>query len=172
LFGLAGLVGALGAGRAGRWADRGLASSVTGWSLALLTASWLLIAQAGSSLWLLAAGVIVLDFAVQAVHVSSQHLLTTARPDRSSGVIGAYMAFYSLGSALGAITATWAYSAAGWPAVGVLGAAYAALGLLVATATRRFTVLPEARPRTHPVSRQGAAAPLAGSVRPWKGNSC
>ncbi|MEU4643355.1 MFS transporter [Micromonospora sp. NPDC023814] len=152
LFGLAGLTGALGAARAGRWADQGLAPSVTGWSLALLTASWLLIAQAGSSLWLLIVGVIVLDFAVQAVHVSSQHLLTTARPDQSSSVIGAYMAFYSLGSALGAITTTWAYSATGWSAVSLLGAAYAALGLLVATSTRRFAALPIAQQPSASVS--------------------
>ncbi|WP_406312886.1 MFS transporter [Streptosporangium sp. NBC_01639] len=152
LFGLAGLTGALGAARAGRWADRGLAPSVTGWSLALLTASWLLIAQARSSLWLLIVGVIVLDFAVQAVHVSSQHLLTTARPDQSSSVIGAYMAFYSLGSALGAITTTWAYSTAGWSAASLLGAAYAALGLLVAISTRRFTALPRAQQPSASVS--------------------
>lgn len=152
LFGLAGLTGALGAARAGRWADQGLAPSVTGWSLALLTASWLLIAEARSSLWLLIVGVIVLDFAVQAVHVSSQHLLTTARPDQSSSVIGAYMAFYSLGSALGAITTTWAYSATGWSAASLLGAAYAALGLLVATSTRRFAALPIAQQPSASVS--------------------
>ncbi|MFD0886257.1 MFS transporter, partial [Streptosporangium algeriense] len=121
---------------------RGLAPSVTGWSLALLTASWSLIAQAGTSLWLLAVGVIVLDFAVQAVHVSSQHLLTAAHPDRSSGVIGAYMVFYSLGSALGAITTTWAYSVAGWPAASLFGAGYAALGLLIAVSTRRLLERP------------------------------
>ncbi len=144
LFGLVGLVGTLGAGRAGRWADRGLAPPVTRWSLALLTASWLLIAQAGSSLWLLVLGVAVLDFAVQAVHVSSQHLLVTARPGRSSSVIGAYMGFYSLGSALGAVTTTWAYHAGGWPAASLLGAAYAALGLLVAASTRRLTDPPRA----------------------------
>ncbi|QUH02824.1 MFS transporter [Saccharopolyspora erythraea] len=145
LFGLAGLTGALGAARAGRWADRGLAPAVTGWSLALLTASWLLIVQAEASLWLLIIGVIVLDFAVQAVHVSSQHLLTTAHPDQNSSVIGAYMAFYSLGSALGAISTTWAYSAAGWSAASLLGATYAALGLLVAISTRRFNALPRAQ---------------------------
>ncbi|MFC3983026.1 MFS transporter [Streptosporangium jomthongense] len=145
LFGLAGLAGALGAARTGRWADRGLASSVTGWSLALLTASWLLIAQAGTSLWLLVVGVVVLDFAVQAVHVSSQHLLTTAHPDRGSGVIGAYMVFYSLGSALGAVTTTWAHSVAGWPAASLFGAGYAALGLLTALSTRRLTTPARAR---------------------------
>ncbi|MEV4839829.1 MFS transporter [Nonomuraea sp. NPDC049486] len=161
LFGLAGLTGALSAARAGRWADRGLAPSVTGWSLVLLAASWLLIGQARSSLWLLIVGVIVLDFAVQAVHVSSQHLLTTARPDQSSSVIGAYMAFYSLGSALGAITTTWAYSAMGWPAASLLGAAYAALGLLVATSTRRFT----APPRTQQPSASVSACPPGGRGR-------
>lgn len=139
LFGLAGLAGALGAARAGRWADRGLASPVAFWSLALLTVSWLFIAQAGSSLWLLAIGIIALDFAVQAVHVGNQHLLTTAHPTQSSAVVGAYMACYSLGSALGAITTTWAYDAAGWPGASVLGAGYAAAGLLAAALTHRFT---------------------------------
>jgi predicted MFS family arabinose efflux permease len=158
LFGLAGLTGALGAARAGRWADRGLAFRITLWSLALLTASWLLIAQIGSSLWPLIIGILVLDFAVQAVHVSNQHLLTTAHPEQSSSVIGAYMAFYSLGSALGAVTAAWAYSTAGWSAASLLGAAYAAIGLLVA-ATSRSAALPlEHRTVEASVSTSGASA--------------
>lgn len=134
LFGLAGLMGALGASRAGRWADRGHATTVTAWALALLAASWFLVAQTHPLV--LIVGVVVLDFAVQAVHVSNQHLLTGAHPDKSSGVIGAHMAFYSLGSALGAVTTTWAYSAAGWPASCVLGAGYALAGLVVAWRTR------------------------------------
>ncbi|MFI5539855.1 MFS transporter [Nocardia sp. NPDC051900] len=131
LFGSAGLAGALGAARAGRWADSGRAQTITGWSLALLTGSWLLIAQARSSLWPLIAGIILLDFAVQAVHVSSQHLLTTAHPNRASSVIGVYMAFYSLGSALGAITTTWAYSSWGWRASCWVGAIYALSALML-----------------------------------------
>ncbi|MFC8383735.1 MFS transporter [Nocardia sp. NPDC057272] len=131
LFGLVGLAGALGAGRAGRWADAGHAQRITGWSLALLAASWLLIAQAGSSLALLVVGVVVLDFAVQAVHVSSQHLLTTAYPDRAGSVIGAYMTFYSMGSALGAVTTTWAYITWGWGAASLFGALYASAGFAV-----------------------------------------
>jgi predicted MFS family arabinose efflux permease len=137
LFGLAGLAGALGAARAGRWADSGHAQAISGSSLTLLAASWLLIAQTGSTLWLLIAGIVVLDFAVQAVHVSNQHLLTTAHPDRSSSVIGAYMAFYSLGSALGAITTAWAYATWGWPASSLLGGLYALAGLVVWALVRR-----------------------------------
>ncbi|MYU24727.1 MFS transporter [Streptomyces sp. SID8352] len=131
LFGLVGLAGALGAARAGRWADAGRAVPVTGLGLALLIASWAAIARLPWSLWLPAAGIVLLDFAVQAVHVSNQHLLTTARPDRVSGVIGGYMVFYSLGSALGAASATALFTARGWPSTSLLGAAFAACALVV-----------------------------------------
>ncbi|MEV0045365.1 MFS transporter [Nocardia rhamnosiphila] len=136
LFGLAGLAGAAGAARAGRWADSGRAQSVTGWSLVLLAASWLLIARTEPTLWLLVIGIVALDFAVQAVHVSSQHLLTAAHPDRTGSVIGAYMWFYSLGSALGAITTTWAYTTWGWQACCLTGALYALGGLVTWGVTR------------------------------------
>ncbi|MET9490928.1 MFS transporter [Nocardia sp. NPDC006630] len=136
LFGVAGLAGTLGAARAGRWADGGHAQTISGWSLLVLATSWLLIVWTGPTLALLIAGIVVLDFAVQAVHVSSQHLLTTAHPENASSVIGAYMAFYSLGSALGAVTTTWAYSLWGWWASCVFGGFYALCGLLVWALTR------------------------------------
>ncbi|WP_410566582.1 MFS transporter [Amycolatopsis sp. cmx-4-61] len=136
LFGLAGLVGALGAARAGRWADAGFARPVTAGALALLALSWLAIGQASWSLGLAVAGVVVLDFAVQAAHVSSQHLLTTAHPDRTSGAIGGYMLFYSLGSAFGAAATTAAYATAGWAGSSVFGAVFA-LGALVTALTDR-----------------------------------
>ncbi|WP_051175263.1 MFS transporter [Nocardia exalbida] len=131
LFAVAGLAGALGAARAGRWADSGHAQAITGSALVVLTASWSLIARTETTLWLLAIGIVLLDFAVQAVHVGSQHLLTTAHPHRASSVIGAYMAFYSLGSALGALTTAWAYSTRGWQASCWAGAAYSLAALVV-----------------------------------------
>ena len=138
LFGLAGLAGALGAARTGRWADAGLAKAVTGGALALLALSWLLIGQAAWSLWLVAIGVVVLDFAVQAVHVSNQHLLTMTYPNSTSSVIGGYMTFYSLGSALGATATTTVFASAGWTGSSVLGAAFAACALAVWAASRRW----------------------------------
>jgi predicted MFS family arabinose efflux permease len=138
LFGLAGLAGALGAARAGRWADAGFASAVTGGALALLAVSWLAIGQASWSLWLLVIGVVVLDFAVQAVHVSNQHLLTMTHPHRTSSVIGGYMTFYSLGSALGATTTTTVFADAGWTGSSILGAVFAACALGVWAASRHM----------------------------------
>jgi len=131
LFGIAGLAGALGAARAGRWGDAGHAGRVTGIALVLLVGSWLAIGGLGWSLVPLAAGVVVLDFAVQVVHVGNQHALTTAFPERTSTTIGAYMVFYSLGSAAGAAATTRSFAAAGWPGSTVLGAALAFCALAV-----------------------------------------
>ncbi|KYM72785.1 MFS transporter [Pantoea agglomerans] len=126
MFGLAGLAGALAASRAGAWADLGLGQRATGLALALLTFSWLPIAALHTSLLLLIFGVILLDFAVQTVHVINQSLIVAARPEAASRLVGAYMCFYSLGSALGAIAATQLYTHWGWQAVCYAGAAVSA----------------------------------------------
>ncbi|WP_040406226.1 MFS transporter [Amycolatopsis nigrescens] len=139
LFGIAGLAGALGAARSGRWGDAGHAGRVTGIALALLLGSWLAIGQLGWSLPLLILGVIVLDFAVQAVHVSNQHILTTAYAERTSSTIGGYMVFYSLGSALGATATTALFDAAGWTGPSILGAALALCALATWALTARTT---------------------------------
>ncbi|MEU6647211.1 MFS transporter [Saccharomonospora sp. NPDC046836] len=130
MFGVAGLAGALGAARAGRWADAGRAVPMAGFALALLLVSWAAIAQLPWSLWLLIVGVVLLDFVVQVVHVSNQHTLTSAHTERTSGVIGAYMVFYSLGSALGAATTTSAFTTHGWAGSSVLGAGFALCALI------------------------------------------
>ncbi|WP_097868647.1 MFS transporter [Streptomyces sp. rh34] len=131
LFGIAGLAGALGAARAGRWADAGRATPVSGLALALLILSWAAMAQLPWSLWLLIAGIVALDFAVQAVHVSNQHMLTATYPDRLSSAIGGYMVFYSLGSALGAAATTAIFTTHGWTGTSLLGSGFAACALAV-----------------------------------------
>ncbi|MFF9349447.1 MFS transporter [Streptomyces sp. NPDC014734] len=136
-FGLAGAAGALAAAPAGRLHDRGLAGRTTGVALVLLTASWLPLAFTRHSLWALVLGAVVLDLAVQAVHVTNQSMLYTARPDAGSRLIGGYMVFYSVGSAVGAVASTTVYDRSGWGAVCVLGAAFSALALLVWATTRR-----------------------------------
>ncbi|WYJ37651.1 MFS transporter [Bradyrhizobium sp. 2S1] len=130
MLGIAGLAGALAARNSGRLADRGWAQRTTGLSLMLMLAGWIPISCLHSSLWLVLAGVIMIDFAVQAVHVTNQSLIVATRPDASSRLIGAYMVFYSIGSGLGAIGSTMAYAAASWLGVCVLGAAISACALL------------------------------------------
>jgi predicted MFS family arabinose efflux permease len=138
MFGLAGVIGALAAGQAGRLADRGLGQTTTGLSLGLMLVAWLPIALMGLSLWALVAGVVMLDLAIQAVHVTSQSMLFAVRPEAHSRLVGAYMLFYSIGSASGAIASTHVYAHAGWSGVCVLGGAIGAVAFLFWATTRHL----------------------------------
>lgn len=130
MLGIAGLAGALAARNSGSLADRGWAQRTTGLSLLLMLAGWVPIACLNTSLWLVLAGVVMIDFAVQAIHVTNQSLIVAARPEAASRLVGGYMVFYSIGTGFGAISSTMAYAAAGWPGVCVLGAAISAVALL------------------------------------------
>ncbi|WP_028551967.1 MFS transporter [Paenibacillus sp. UNC451MF] len=130
LFGLAGVAGAVAASRAGRLADRGLGQRTTGAALLLLTASWLPIGFLQHSLWLFVVGVIMLDFAVQAVHVTNQSMILSVRPEARSRLTAGYMIFYSIGSATGAVASTWIYSWAGWFGVCILGTSISVIAFL------------------------------------------
>ncbi|MCA6096920.1 MFS transporter [Bradyrhizobium australafricanum] len=130
MLGIAGLAGALAARNSGQLADRGWGQRTTGLSLLLMLAGWVPIACLNTSLWLVVAGVLMIDFAVQAIHVTNQSLIVAARPDAASRLVGGYMVFYSIGTGFGAISSTMAYAVAGWPGVCVLGAAISACALL------------------------------------------
>jgi len=93
----------------------------------------------------LAIGVILLDLSVQAVHVTNQSLIFAARPEARSPLVGGYMVFYSIGSGIGAISATTIYAFVGWFGVSILGAAFSATGLLFWSLTRRI-----GQPNEHP----------------------
>ncbi|MGO4272705.1 MFS transporter [Paenibacillus sp. TAF58] len=138
-FGLAGVAGALAAAKAGHLADRGLGQRTTGIALVLLLGSWLPISFTEHSLWALLIGVVVLDLAVQAVHVTNQSMILNIRPEARSRLTAGYMIFYSIGSAVGSISSTAVYAHAGWIGVCLLGASVSALALLFWALTRRIT---------------------------------
>ena len=144
LFGLVGLAGAAAATGAGRLADRGLGQWTTVLSLTLLLLSWGLIAFLPSSIPLLLIGVVLLDLAVQAVHVTNQSIIVARHPTARSRLVGGYMVFYSIGSAMGASTATIVYAHAGWHGVSMLGAAFSAAAMLTWVGARRWSVGNEA----------------------------
>jgi predicted MFS family arabinose efflux permease len=131
LLGLAGMAGAIGARGAGRFADHGHADRTTTSALLLLTIAWIPIALLHASIVALIVGIVLLDFAVQAIHVTNQIVIFAGRPEATNRLVGCYMLFYSIGSGLGAIASTSAYAAAGWCGVAALGAFFAATGLLV-----------------------------------------
>jgi len=135
-FGLVGIVGVLAAARAGRWADRGLGQRTTGLALLLLLASWLPLAAGPSALWLLVAGIVALDLAAQAIHVTNQSMILGAQPEAHARLVGCYMMFYAVGSGIGAIASTSVYAAFGWTGVCLLGAGLSLAALLFWMAAR------------------------------------
>lgn len=139
LFGLAGAAGALGAVRAGRWADRGHGQRTTGIALALMLLAWLPISMLDHSILWLILGVLVIDFGLQAVHVTNQGMVYRVRPDAQNRLTAAYMVFYSIGSAVGSSTSTIIYAHAGWTGVCISGAAISLITLLFWVLTLRAT---------------------------------
>ena len=139
LFGIVGAAGALGASGAGRWADKGRAEVATGAMLVAFLVSWVAIAQTPNSLLLLAIGLVVLDFAGEAIHVINQHLIVESDPAATTRLIGGYMVYYSIGTGAGAIAATVAYARGGWTEASIVGAAFAVAALAV-WAVDRLTI--------------------------------
>nr|WP_258175158.1 MFS transporter [Actinopolyspora mortivallis] len=131
LFGLVGAAGAAMAISAGRLADRGYVHRVSGAGAALLALSWLPMAAGKSSLAALLIGVIVLDLAVQAVHISNQNIVYALRPEARNRLNSAYMTSYFLGGALGSAITSTVRVDYGWSGVCLLGAIVSVLGVLV-----------------------------------------
>lgn len=134
-FGLVGVVGVLMAARAGRLADSGHGQKTTAAGLALLCLVWVPIAFLEHSLWVLALGVLMLDLALQALHVTNQAMIFSIGAQAHSRLVGAYMMFYAVGSGLGSIASTAVYARTGWLGVCVLGAAISLAALLFWAAT-------------------------------------
>lgn len=128
-FGLVGLAGALAAARAGRWADQGRAQHTSAIALTLMLLSWLPLTFAPHSLIALLIGILALDLAVQALHVTNQSLILRSGTEHSR-LIGGYMLFYAVGSGAGALAATNVYAMAGWCGVCLLGGGLSLVALL------------------------------------------
>lgn len=136
-FGLVGVAGALAAARAGKLADQGYGQRTTGIALALLLISWLFISYIEQSLIALVIGIVLLDLAVQAIHVTNQTMILPLRTEARSRLTAGYMVFYSIGSAGGSIASTQIYAHFGWGGVSLLGASVSAFALLFWAMTSR-----------------------------------
>lgn len=137
-LGLVGVAGALSAARAGKLADKGYGQRTTGIALTLLLISWLFISYTEQSLLALVIGIVLLDLAVQAIHVTNQTMILPLRPEARSRLTAAYMVFYSIGSACGSIASTQMYAHYGWIGVCLLGVSVSTLALLFWAMTRNL----------------------------------
>jgi len=131
LFGLIGAAGALAASSAGKLSDRGYGRAVALGGLLMMLLSWLLLAFAPVSLAALIVGVLLLDIAVQAVHINNQSVIYQLDESARSRITSAYMTCYFIGGASGSVLSTMAWTRYGWNGVCALGGVFAVIGLLV-----------------------------------------
>jgi predicted MFS family arabinose efflux permease len=131
LFGLVGAAGVAAASVAGRIGDHGGIRWTTAVTVLLLLISWLPLVFGVRSLAALLVGVVVLDLAVQGLHITNQSQIYRLNPEARSRLNSAYMTLYFVGGALGSALSTIAYADHGWPGVCVLGAIISAAAVAV-----------------------------------------
>lgn len=130
-FGLIGVVGALAAPLAGRFSDGRDSGPVTIISSLCVLVSFAIFGAFGRSLLGLAVGVVLLDLGVQASQITNQARVYGLAPSMRNRLNTVYMATYFAGGALGSALGGQAWSLAAWTGVSIVGAALAALSLVV-----------------------------------------
>ncbi len=131
LLGLVGAAGARAARKAGSLADKGKAGLTTSAGLLIMLLSWAAIAWGAQNLVALIIGILLLDLAVQAVHITNQSVIYARLPEARNRLNAGYMTSYFIGGALGSLLSANAYHLAGWYGVCVAGAILTLLNLII-----------------------------------------
>lgn len=142
LVGFAAVAGALLASFVGRLADRGLTLPTTFVGLVVMLGTWALVYVGEIRLiWFLMA-MVLLDVALQSVHISNQAIVFALDPASRARINSVYMTSYFVGGAVGSALGLWAWQAGGWAAVCWLGTALTGVALLVALRDARLSAIP------------------------------
>jgi predicted MFS family arabinose efflux permease len=144
LFGLAGLAGAITAQRAGRLHDRGWSLPATGAAYSLAVVAFVIAGFAGHTVAGVLVAVILLDIAVQAANILNQARILAISSEERSRLNSTFVVGNFIGGAIGSAAAAALWSAGGWSAVTIAGAALSCFGLTVWAVGRRGPLVPAA----------------------------
>ena len=115
----------------GRLADRGWVQWTSGVCAALTVLSWAVLWLGGSSLAWFVAGMLLVDLAVQGVHISNQNIVYKLAPEARSRINAVYMTSFFVGAAAGSAMGSIAWVRGGWAGVCVLGVVLALAAAVV-----------------------------------------
>ena len=121
VIGIVGIAGALMANVAGRMADKGLEQHTTMAGAILMLLGWLCLWLGGSSIWWFLLGLLVVDGALQALHISNQNVIYALAPEARSRINAAYMTTYFMGASIGSALGSWAWLHHGWNGTSLMG---------------------------------------------------
>ncbi|NUN05925.1 MAG: MFS transporter [Bdellovibrio sp.] len=131
LFGALGMIGALAAPMAGRYADKkGTAATIR---LGLYLAMIAFAVLALSSTWVagIILGVLILDLGIQIAHISNQTRLFEISQEARSRLSSIYIFCYFVGGSLGAAVGSQLWSFGRWPAVSLGGLLFCVLAAVI-----------------------------------------
>lgn len=131
LLGLVGAAGALAARQAGGLADKGKAKLTTSIGLVIMLGSWGMTALGAHNLVALIMGILLLDLAVQGVHITNQSVIYRNMPEARNRLTSGYMTSYFIGGALGSIISANAFHHFGWYGVCTAGAVATLINILI-----------------------------------------
>lgn len=137
LWGLVGIVGAIGARNTGRLIDSGKAELGAKIAWVVTGVALVIGSLAEQSLWYLAAMLILLDAAGQAIGVTNQTRLIASFPSARSRVNAGYVMHNFIGAAAGSALASALWHTAGWSGIMLLGAGLCAVALVLWVLNRR-----------------------------------
>jgi predicted MFS family arabinose efflux permease len=144
LFGLAGAAGALAAPVAGRLGDKTNPRVTIGYGLLILLLSFVVLYFFSASVAGIIAGIILLDFGLQAIHVSNQTRVYALIPEARNRLNTVFMSLSFVGTASGSAMGLWLWERGKWPFVCMGCSALVVAGLIIYSLTYRRKSVPAA----------------------------
>ncbi|MBA6151324.1 MFS transporter [Gelidibacter maritimus] len=139
-FGIFGIAGALGATVVGKLSDKVSKNKIIFYSALLLILSWLIFMMSGQSIIGLILGIILVDLALQALHITNQNIIFSKHPEARNRVNTVYMVGFFIGGALGTVLGAVAWQQFRWEGVSWLGIILSVLILLAHLFFRKKTL--------------------------------
>ncbi|HEY4109255.1 MFS transporter [Puia sp.] len=137
LFGLAAAAGALAAPLVGGSADKRNPRIAIGYGLGLLLSSFVLLYMWADLVVGMIAGIVLLDLAMQCIHVSNQSRVYALIPHARNRLNTVYMTVSFIGTAMGSAIGLFAWDKGGWAGVCITGALLTAAAFAIYGLTHR-----------------------------------
>ncbi|MFV3407119.1 MFS transporter [Bdellovibrio bacteriovorus] len=131
LFGALGMIGALAAPLAGRYADQKGAAATIRMGLYCSMGAFALLALSSTFVAGIILGVLVLDLGIQVAHISNQSRVFSHPPEYHSRLNTIYIFAYFTGGSLGSYVGSTLWSWGQWPAVSLGGLGFCLIATLI-----------------------------------------